>query len=48
MDIRDKYQYYTEANLTKLRKAGYKASFASLEAGVDEYVSGFLKKEKYF
>ena len=48
LDIRDKYQYYTEANIAKLRKAGFKASFTSLEDGVDEYVSGFLKKEKYF
>ncbi len=33
-DIRDKYQYFTEANMQKLRKAGYTAPFTSLEAGV--------------
>ena len=48
IDIRDKYQYFTEANLNKLRRAGFKGSFTSLEDGVHEYISGFLKKEKYF
>ncbi|HMW27441.1 MAG TPA: ADP-glyceromanno-heptose 6-epimerase, partial [Ferruginibacter sp.] len=37
-DIRDKYQYFTEANMDKLRKAGYKDEFYSLEKGVDDYV----------
>jgi ADP-L-glycero-D-manno-heptose 6-epimerase len=47
MDIRDKYQYFTEADMAKLRKAGYNRSFYSLEAGVAEYVSEYLEKEKY-
>ena len=42
-DIRDKYQYFTEANMQKLRKAGYTDSFYSLEAGVDDYVRNYLK-----
>lgn len=37
-DIRDKYQYFTEANMDKLRAAGYSAPFTSLEDGVGEYV----------
>jgi ADP-L-glycero-D-manno-heptose 6-epimerase len=41
-DIRDKYQYFTEADMDKLRKAGYKNPFVSLEEGVKEYVRDFL------
>ncbi len=46
-DIRDKYQYFTEANMKKLRIAGYNKPFTSLEAGVEDYVRRFLTKEKY-
>lgn len=42
-DIRDKYQYFTEANMQKLRGAGYLAPFSSLEAGVDDYVRNYLR-----
>lgn len=42
-DIRDKYQYFTEANMQKLRKVGYTANFSSLEQGVDDYVRNYLK-----
>lgn len=38
LEIRDKYQYFTEANMTKLRHAGYTEPFTSLEDGVREYV----------
>eukprot|EP00825_Cyclidium_porcatum_P027920 TRINITY_DN3022_c0_g1_i3.p1 TRINITY_DN3022_c0_g1~~TRINITY_DN3022_c0_g1_i3.p1 ORF type:complete len:251 (+),score=19.77 TRINITY_DN3022_c0_g1_i3:926-1678(+) len=48
IDIRDKYQYYTEANMTKLRDAGYKKDFYSLEDGVEHYVKNFLKDKKIF
>jgi len=41
-DIRDKYQYFTEATMSKLTKTGYKSEFLSLEQGVEKYV-GFLK-----
>lgn len=41
-DIRDKYQYFTEADMRKLRKAGYGKRFTSLEAGVEEYVQHYL------
>jgi ADP-L-glycero-D-manno-heptose 6-epimerase len=42
-DIRDKYQYFTEANMQKLRNAGYTAPFTSLEAGVNDYVRNYLR-----
>jgi len=44
-DIRDKYQYFTEAEMLKLRKCGYRKPFKSLEKGVDEYVSRFLMSD---
>ena len=46
-DIRDKYQYFTEANMQKLRKVGYNTPVTSLEAGVDDYVRNYLTKGKY-
>jgi len=46
-DIRDKYQYFTEANMTKLRAAGYDEKFFSLEEGVKDYVVNYLAKEEY-
>ncbi len=45
-DIRDKYQYFTEANMQKLHNAGYDEPFYSLEEGVLDYVSNYLIKEK--
>ncbi len=42
LDIRDTYQYFTEADMTKLRNAGYEKPFTSLEEGVDQYVKGYL------
>lgn len=47
-DIRDKYQYFTEARMEKLRSAGYDNSFYSLEEGIEEYVLEFLRNERYF
>ena len=41
-DIREKYQYYTEANMGKLRSIGYETPFTSLEAGVNQYVKNYL------
>ena len=46
LDIRDKYQYFTEANMKKLRKAGYTESFYSLEEGIDDYVRNYLSAGK--
>ncbi len=47
-DLRDKYQYFTEANMDKLRKAGYKDEFYSLEKGVDDYVRNYLAKNEFY
>ena len=41
-DIRDKYQYFTEACMDKLRKAGYKKPFHTLEEGIADYVKHYL------
>lgn len=43
-DIREKYQYFTEANMSKLRAIGYEAAFTSLEEGVKDYVQGYLMR----
>jgi ADP-L-glycero-D-manno-heptose 6-epimerase len=45
-DIRDKYQYFTEAAMGKLKRAGYTKPFTSLEDGVEDYVSNYLKDSK--
>lgn len=42
IEIRDKYQYFTQATMTRLREAGYDQPFTSLEEGVDMYVRQFL------
>ncbi|HET9826761.1 MAG TPA: ADP-glyceromanno-heptose 6-epimerase [Chitinophagaceae bacterium] len=47
-DIRDKYQYFTEARIDKLRKAGYTDDFFSLEQGVATYASNFLIPHNYY
>ena len=44
-DIRDKYQYFTEANMAKLREAGYDKEFTSLEDGVADYVKNYLMRK---
>jgi ADP-L-glycero-D-manno-heptose 6-epimerase len=47
-DIRPNYQYYTEADLSKLRDAGYDASITSLEEGIQDYVQNYLdSKDPY-
>ena len=47
-DIRDKYQYFTEANMKKLIDAGYNEPFTSLEEGVGDYVRHYLNPGKYY
>jgi len=42
LDIRDKYQYFTEANMKKLQDSGYTNEFYSLENGIDDYVRNYL------
>ena len=44
IDIRDKYQYFTEANMQKLIDAGFDKGFHSLEEGVSDYVKEYLMK----
>lgn len=46
--IRDKYQYFTEANMAKLRKAGYDREMTSLEEGVRSYIQDYLATEDPF
>ncbi len=43
--LKGKYQYYTQADLTRLRKAGYESPMTSLEDGVRQYVQNYLNKE---
>ena len=44
-DLQGKYQYFTEANMAKLRKAGYNAPMTSLEDGVKDYVQNYLMQD---
>ncbi|HVA98914.1 MAG TPA: ADP-glyceromanno-heptose 6-epimerase [Bacteroidia bacterium] len=48
IDIRDKYQYFTEANIAKLKAIGYTKNFFSLEDGVKDYVQNYLVQNNYF
>jgi ADP-L-glycero-D-manno-heptose 6-epimerase len=48
VDIRDKYQYFTEANMNKLISIGYEKPFYTLEAGVKDYVQNYLIPSKYW
>ncbi len=47
LDLRETYQYFTEANMQKLRNAGYSNHFYTLEEGVDDYVRNYLRTLKY-
>jgi ADP-L-glycero-D-manno-heptose 6-epimerase len=47
-DIRETYQYFTEANITKLRTSGYTAPFHTIEEGVTDYVKNYLSQNRYF
>jgi len=47
-DIRNTYQYFTEANMDKLVSAGYDIPFHGLEQGVHDYVKNYLVPGKYF
>ena len=48
IDIRDKYQYFTEANMGKLINVGYSLPFTTLEDGVKDYVQNYLSPEIYY
>jgi ADP-L-glycero-D-manno-heptose 6-epimerase len=43
-EIRDRYQYFTQADMSKLRAAGYERAFRGVEEGVEDYVSRFLSR----
>jgi ADP-L-glycero-D-manno-heptose 6-epimerase len=45
LSIRDKYQYFTEAPMEKLRSVGFQGTFTSLEAGVSQYVQRLKSKK---
>ena len=47
-DIRNKYQYFTEANMKKLKAIGYDKPFSSLEEGINDYVKNYLAKNSYY
>lgn len=43
MDLREKYQYFTEADISKLRGAGYTKEFRDLRSGAEDYVQNHLQ-----
>jgi len=45
--LRDKYQYFTQADISKLRNAGYKKETISLEDAIKDYVQNYLQKDAY-
>jgi len=47
-DIRGKYQYFTQANMAKLRSIGFDHDFHSLEDGVEDYVKNYLVGKNYY
>ena len=47
-DIRNTYQYYTQADMQKIHDAGYNENMFSLEEGVDDYVRNYLSQKKYY
>ncbi len=48
IDIRDKYQYFTEANMNKLKAIGYNKEFTKLEDGINDYVNNYLSLNKIY
>ena len=48
VDIRDKYQYFTEANMSKIRSIGYDQPFHTLEQGINDYVKNYLVPGRYY
>lgn len=45
--VKHQYQYFTQANISKLRNAGYKEEFTSLEDGVKDYIQNYLIPKKH-
>jgi ADP-L-glycero-D-manno-heptose 6-epimerase len=46
--IRGSYQYFTQAEMDKVRRAGFTANFLTLEEGVKRYVQGYLDRADRF
>jgi ADP-L-glycero-D-manno-heptose 6-epimerase len=47
-DIRNTYQYFTEAKMNRLRTIGFTKEFTSLEEGINDYVANYLQNKKYY
>lgn len=47
-EIRDNYQYFTQADMEKLRNQGFNYEFTSLEKGVEDYIANYLKQNKKY
>ncbi len=47
-DIRDRYQYFTQAEMKRLLSTGYSRPFFTLEAGINEYIQGYLMNINYY
>ncbi len=45
--LRDQYQYYTQADMDKLRAAGWKKEFAPLENAIKDYVQNYLVAHEF-
>ena len=48
LDIRDTYQYFTQASMEKMRQIGYSKDFFTLENGISDYVHRYLSNNSYF
>jgi ADP-L-glycero-D-manno-heptose 6-epimerase len=46
--LQEKYQYFTEANMNKIKKAGFTSSITGLEEGVTDYVKNYLLGKQFF
>ena len=46
--LKEKYQYYTKADISKLRNAGYKKEMYKIEDAVTDYVAGYLDTEEAY
>lgn len=44
-ELQEKYQYFTQADMTKLRDAGYDQPFTELEDGIKDYVQNYMAKD---
>ena len=47
LHLAKKYQYFTEAKLSKIKSAGYEQPISSLEDGVTDYVKNYLLKNSF-